>query len=312
MGVVANSNSCGGEIYIADGYNNCIRKIIPISYNLLCWVTVDSLSAHNLISWDTTGTNGEPIDSVILYFLNASNAWQKIGAESFNEPNRYFVDNTSNPNAVTVRYCLKTTDRCGDSSWFSNWQNTMYISNIGGGTFSWSGTGYLIQNNALPVLTYYLFRNDSIVDSVSGTQNKITDVNYSPLADYFVGAKLSVPICDLPPGAMSHRAELNSNSASLSHSNVIKGTTGINAINSNIYSINIYPEPNAGYFNVSGIIQGQQIELYNYIGQKLSSTIADNSTMHFDISSNANGIYLMRILNKDGSVVALKKVLKTQ
>ena len=76
--------------------------------------------------------------------------------------------------------------------------------------------------------------------------------------------------------------------------------------------LNIYPVPNSGLFTVSGISIGQCIELYNYTGQLLSSKIADNPTMNFDVSNNANGIYLIRVLSQDGSIVATKKVLKTE
>jgi hypothetical protein len=76
--------------------------------------------------------------------------------------------------------------------------------------------------------------------------------------------------------------------------------------------VNIYPIPNTGFFTISGITSGQVLELYNYLGQKLSSTIADKTTMQFDISSQANGIYLIRIQNKNGSIFATKKIVKME
>jgi hypothetical protein len=78
-------------------------------------------------------------------------------------------------------------------------------------------------------------------------------------------------------------------------------------------SITVYPNPGTGKFTITGVTQGQVIELYDYLGQLLSSSVADNSnTMHFDISNKANGIYLMRIQNRDGSNVIEKKIVKTQ
>jgi hypothetical protein len=44
------------------------------------------------------------------------------------------------------------------------------------------------------------------------------------------------------------------------------------------------------------------IVVYDYIGQELSSVMADN-----DISNKANGIYLIRVLQEDGTVVSQKK-----
>jgi hypothetical protein len=57
---------------------------------------------------------------------------------------------------------------------------------------------------------------------------------------------------------------------------------------------------------------GQVIELYNYLGQQIASVVADKTMMQFDISTQANGIYLVRIQNRDGSVVTATKIVKTQ
>jgi len=91
----------------------------------------------------------------------------------------------------------------------------------------------------------------------------------------------------------------------------IKSPTATDNI-SNSSDINIYPDPNNGSFTVAGIEQGQVIQLYNYMGQILVNIIADNTTMHFDISTKADGIYLIRILNKDGSIVTTNKIVKAE
>ncbi len=87
--------------------------------------------------------------------------------------------------------------------------------------------------------------------------------------------------------------------------------TGIPEIN-NPSLINVYPDPNTGSFTISGLIHGQVINIYNYTGQKISTTVADNETIHFNISTCANGIYLIRSHSKDGSNVTQKKIVKTQ
>jgi uncharacterized repeat protein (TIGR03803 family) len=92
----------------------------------------------------------------------------------------------------------------------------------------------------------------------------------------------------------------------------VKSTLGIDNI-TNASTINIYPNPTIGSFTIAGVTQGQVIELYNYIGEKISSTIvSNNTTMHFDISNKANGVYLVRILNTDGTLATEKKMIKTQ
>jgi len=92
----------------------------------------------------------------------------------------------------------------------------------------------------------------------------------------------------------------------------IVNTTGIDNIDGSSSLINVYPDPNTGYFTITGLAQGQEIEIYNSLGQKIKSKIADNSTMQFDISSYGNGIYLINIQNKDGSRATQKKIIKTQ
>jgi len=88
--------------------------------------------------------------------------------------------------------------------------------------------------------------------------------------------------------------------------------TGIADIDGSSSLINVYPDPNTGDFTITGLTQGQVIDIYNSLGQKIKSKIADNSTMQFDISSYGNGIYLINIQNKDGSRAVLKKIIKTQ
>lgn len=93
---------------------------------------------------------------------------------------------------------------------------------------------------------------------------------------------------------------------------VITSTAGIQNI-SNASSIRIYPDPNTGLFNVSGVKHGQVVEVYNSMGQMLMSTVAgDNKTMNFNISDMASGIYLVKIKNSDGTIVAQKKIMKTE
>ncbi len=77
-------------------------------------------------------------------------------------------------------------------------------------------------------------------------------------------------------------------------------------------TINIYPNPTLGSFTVSGMDNGQVMELYNYLGQILISSSVNQSIMHFDISTKANGLYLIRIQNKDRSGVIEKKIIKTE
>ena len=81
-------------------------------------------------------------------------------------------------------------------------------------------------------------------------------------------------------------------------------------------NINLYPNPNNGQFTVSitnyevGITNN--VEIYNMLGQKVySQSNIHTPTFNINISSQPNGIYLIRILDKDGNLVSQKKVVKT-
>lgn len=92
-------------------------------------------------------------------------------------------------------------------------------------------------------------------------------------------------------------------------STILQGIPEVTTLASSVIT---YPNPTNGSYTVSGLTKGQVIDLYDYLGQRLTSTVVDNATMHFDISTKANGIYLLRIENKDGSLATEKKIVKTQ
>ncbi len=103
----------------------------------------------------------------------------------------------------------------------------------------------------------------------------------------------------------------DNNGCSLTTCVTVKLTTGTNSPD-NSSSVNIYPDPNSGYFTITGISQGQVIELYNYLGQKMETQSVSSlqSAIHFDISARPSGIYLVKILGKDGTILTLKKIMK--
>ncbi|HTA28595.1 MAG TPA: choice-of-anchor tandem repeat GloVer-containing protein [Bacteroidia bacterium] len=79
-----------------------------------------------------------------------------------------------------------------------------------------------------------------------------------------------------------------------------------------IDNVNLYPNPNKGQFNLTGLQPDMTVEMYDYTGRKISTQLSTfNSQLLIDISSEPNGIYLIRVLDKDGNIVGQKKVVKT-
>jgi hypothetical protein len=87
-------------------------------------------------------------------------------------------------------------------------------------------------------------------------------------------------------------------------------STGDNQL-SNTQDINVYPNPSTGQFNVTGVSEGMNIEIYDYAGRMVNTMKADNETMKLDMSNQPNGLYLVRILSKDQALVSQKKLVKT-
>jgi hypothetical protein len=212
----------------------------------------------------------------------------------------------NNPNSNTVRYCVTGVDSCGNEEaiTLSPWQNTMYINNSPPGTFIWAGTGYLIQNVSLPVITYYLYR-DSInngdwqaIDSVSGTQNKMTDPNYSkyPLGKWYVDAKLNIDGCPIPIGRARKAPSYVS-----SRSNAIRnGAVGIAEVQNNSV-IDLYPNPASGMLNIkfSTIKESNaHIIITDVTGRIVSETngnITTDGNMAINVAAFPAGVYFVKI-----------------
>ncbi|HTB31367.1 MAG TPA: T9SS type A sorting domain-containing protein, partial [Bacteroidia bacterium] len=77
--------------------------------------------------------------------------------------------------------------------------------------------------------------------------------------------------------------------------------------------VNLYPNPNMGQFTLSGLEQGMIVEIYDYTGRKINSrSVIHNSDLAINISDQSNGVYLIRILDKNGILVSQKKMVKTQ
>lgn len=70
-------------------------------------------------------------------------------------------------------------------------------------------------------------------------------------------------------------------------------------------SVNIYPNPTTNQLNISSSFSIDKIEIYNQLG---SLVFQSNSTVN-DISTLETGIYLLKIMSKDGAIEA-KRFIK--
>ncbi|HXB12613.1 MAG TPA: T9SS type A sorting domain-containing protein [Bacteroidia bacterium] len=82
--------------------------------------------------------------------------------------------------------------------------------------------------------------------------------------------------------------------------------TGINEL-SQSNSLNVYPNPSNGIFNVELKPNSEKlkIEVYNMMGEKLQEQLTvDNAQLTINLSGEPNGIYLYRLIDNSGNAVA--------
>jgi len=76
--------------------------------------------------------------------------------------------------------------------------------------------------------------------------------------------------------------------------------------------ISLYPNPNNGQFTIAGLKDGMIIEIYDYTGKLIRNITESNKTMQFNLSNQANGLYLIRIISQDGTLAEQTRIIKTE
>jgi hypothetical protein len=275
-----------------DYVETILTGLIPPTPSI-CLVTVDSAHIHNLIVWEKTNLNMVPIDSFIIYREFGANNYHRIDAVSKNSLS-FYDDLGANPASTGYRYKLKCKNALGVESLFSNYHNTIYLTN-NDANFSW--TQYQIENNNTPVSTYNIYRDDNSTGNfqnigfTSGNQFGYTDLNFTshPNASYYVEAVMSAGVCS------PSRTSYSGSSSNVKH----VGSNGIQKLN-NTLAINIYPNPAANIFYIKGITGKTSILLYDVVGKLIIKKEVENNT---SINTNqlTEGIYMLSSENQLGS-----------
>ncbi|MGP8216201.1 MAG: T9SS type A sorting domain-containing protein [Bacteroidia bacterium] len=271
----------------------------------LCEASVDTGSQFNILVWDTN--NMQHVDSIRIYYLNSSLQWASIGEVPY-RGKEYFEDKVNNPNVSTVRYKLVSVDSCGDTL-SSIWHNAMWIQN-NAGTFSWPGTGYLIEGNPTPVLTYILYRDsisngnwDSIA-SVNGLQNIISDPNYAnyPKGRWFVEAILDVSGCPLPY-IRPEKVNNTTTRSNTQHNTIIKGVQQL----VNVEGLKVYPNPANETLNIrfdGTKAEAARISIVDVTGREVHSELSMvNGEWSMNIANLSTGIYFVKVTTHTSSQV---------
>jgi len=90
-----------------------------------------------------------------------------------------------------------------------------------------------------------------------------------------------------------------------------RSPVGINKLSNNT-ECKIYPNPSPGIFTIQSSVPigPASVEIYNVMGQQVHSQFTiDNSLFTINLSSQPNGVYFYRVLEKYGSLLGEGKVV---
>lgn len=304
---VYGSNACG--VGTADtGYIIINTPGAP----LICMVTVDDSSTHNIIYWDKTSI--AHADSFRIYREDVTNVYHQIGTVPYNSLSEYHdYDPVADPNTTTKRYKISSVDSCGNESAMSPFHNTLYITDNGSGQFSWIDL-YTIENSPNPVNNYVLMV-DSLnngnwvqIASTAGTQHVINDVhyaNYSTVANWHVetvwGITCTSTMRTSNPG--SSQSVVVKSKSNISNNRQI----GIKKNNEN--KLTIYPNPSSGIFMINFAGQGKStVKVYSLLGEEVYSEVVSGNHCQLDLSAFNNGAYTVQVVNGNG--VMTRRIVK--
>lgn len=284
-GVLYGTAVVGGAYGKGTVYKYTIQPPVPS----ICLVTVDTSYTHNLVVWEKTGLDLAVIDSFVVYREITTNNYQPVGAVGVDSLS-VFNDIAANPATTGYRYKLKSKTAQGAESTFSDYHNTIYLTN-NGGNFSW--TPYQIENNTTPVSAYDVYRDDNssgnfqLIGSTTGNQFGYTDVNFSsyPFASYYVEAIMSGGSC------APTRSAYNGSRSNVKYF----GSTNLEGLLAQ--KVNVYPNPANNTLNIIGIREKTKIQIYDVLGKRV---FADEIEMGTPVNTSGlkNGMYTVSIENK--------------
>jgi uncharacterized repeat protein (TIGR03803 family) len=81
---------------------------------------------------------------------------------------------------------------------------------------------------------------------------------------------------------------------------------GLNELASSEGTIKLYPNPTNGIFTIqsSSVNNPSSVEIYNTLGAKIYNSKLNSTNTTVDISNNADGVYLYRVLSESGELVS--------
>ncbi len=75
------------------------------------------------------------------------------------------------------------------------------------------------------------------------------------------------------------------------------------------FTVNVYPNPNNGKFDILTTGKGEikEVMIYNVIGEKVFHQLFDDITLKADISNLDKGLYMLQVFNKTQNKIITKR-----
>jgi len=268
----------------------------------ICKITVDSLSQHNIIMWDSPGA--DVADSVYLYKEgNVSNQFSKIAVLPSSQPGQ-FVDIQSDVTVKSERYALSMLDKCSFETDRGTPHKAVHLSINQGLTNSWN----LIweKYEGVDVLSYNIYRGSAsdtlrLMASVAGSVSQYTDYNADTVNTYYQIESILASYCS------------GLKSANSSYSNIVNRLSsphGVGQIEAG-GNFKISNNPVSDIFSIvtDHFSEISRVAVFTVNGKQLRNWYHPSENA-FDISDVRPGIYLVKIEYGTYQQTVARKLIK--
>jgi hypothetical protein len=308
------------SLTVTDVTSGCSSSSSPDTVNAsvgpapqICLVTVDTLSAHNIISWQKPST--QAISSFKIYREVTTNNYTSIATIPYDSLSEY-DDTGANPNVTQYRYRMSAIDTCGKETSFSRYHLTIHLQINSNGNLSWNL--YELENTPNPVNFFIIERSDSygapfhaISNTVPGGNTSYTDVNYAtyPNAAYRVSTQWNISCTPTRSTARDLNTSYSNESPLRTANNSGGGGgTGIKE-ETGEQLITVAPNPAHNTIEVGYTQDIVAIEIYDALGQLVNKQNTNGDLKQtLDITMLNAGVYTIRFIGNN-SIIS-KKIVK--
>lgn len=135
---------------------------------------------------------------------------------------------------------------------------------------------------------------------------------FSPLSNNWRTDTIHIPAISGKNGVLFSFENRSGNGSPLYIDNInISGVpTGVSAISSTP-SVKVFPNPNAGQFNIAlqNISGTPYLKIYNVLGQEVYQSHLKNDNNPINLSAQSKGIYIYRIFSETGSAISTGRLV---